>query len=161
MGRATQTGKTVKVFIWNDTNKNWEPWDGVLNTGDIEIGAVEIKDATGSTRAGVGSNGLEVEIKESVLRATGSTEYVVSLASADTEYSQALPSNTKAIEFQCRTSDEIRFAYETGKVATPTDPYITLKAGMTYYKESLDLDGKTIYFASSSAGTEVELIAWT
>jgi len=34
-----------------------------LSTGDIQIGAVEIKNSTDDTRAKVGANGLEVEVK--------------------------------------------------------------------------------------------------
>ena len=55
----------------------------------------------------------------------------------------------------------MRYAFTTGKVATPTAPYFTLKAGMTYYKEGLDLSSKTLYVASSNAGDIVELITWS
>ena len=41
------------LFIWDDTNKKYTAWDGVLNTGDIEIGAVELKDADSATRANI------------------------------------------------------------------------------------------------------------
>lgn len=88
--------------------------------------------------------------------------YNVTLTSADTEYSQALPNGCTHYEFQARTSVAIRFAFETGKVATPTAPYATLKAGQAY--ESFNKwpsSSITLFFASASAGTVVELIAWT
>ena len=94
-------------------------------------------------------------------RATTPNEYNVTLTNADTEYSQALPAGTKALEFWARESVDIRFAFTSGKVATPTAPYFTLKSGTTYYKENLNLSGKTLYLASSTAGTNVEIIAWT
>lgn len=43
------------------------PVSATLNVGDIEIGAVEIKDATTDTRATVGANGLYVHVRASAL----------------------------------------------------------------------------------------------
>lgn len=93
--------------------------------------------------------------------ATTITEYNIHLTNANTEYSQTLPSNTKAFEFQCRQNHDIRFAFTAGKVAGPTSPYFTLKAGRTYYKENLDLSNKTIYFASETAGDDIELLVYS
>jgi hypothetical protein len=46
----------------HDGVNTWNPWTGVLTTGDIEIGAVEIKDATTDNRAQVSAaGGLEVD----------------------------------------------------------------------------------------------------
>jgi len=104
---------------------------------------------------------LEAELDKKPDEATTPNEYNVTLANADTEYSQGLPAGTKALEFWARESVDIRFAFTSGKVATPTAPYFTLKSGTTYYKESLNLSGKTLYLASSTAGTNVEIIAWT
>jgi len=104
---------------------------------------------------------LETELDKKVDEATTPNEYTVTLTSADTEYSQALPAGTKALEFWARESVDIRFAFTSGKVATPTEPYFTLKAGTTYYKENINLTGKTLYLASSVAGSHVEIIAWT
>jgi hypothetical protein len=104
------------------------------------------------------------------------TEYTptiqnVTLTSADTEYSLTLPDNTRAFSFQCRTAFDVRYAFETGKVATPTAPYATVKSGHWYNSmESMgnytpagdattDYDG-TIYFAADEAGVIVELISW-
>jgi len=104
---------------------------------------------------------LEAELDKKADEATDPNEYTVTLTNADTEYSQALPTGTKALEFWARESVDIRFAFTSGKVATPTEPYHTLKAGTTYYKENINLTGKTLYFASSTAGTHVEILAWT
>lgn len=38
--------------------------DVTINTGDIELGAVELKDATTEARAAVGANGLAVDVKD-------------------------------------------------------------------------------------------------
>ena len=85
------------------------------------------------------------------------TLYNVTLTNADTEYSQALAS-CKGIEFQARTAVDIRFAFVTGKVATPTAPYMTLKSGQWYY---FDGSPTTLYLASATAGTVVEIILWS
>jgi len=104
---------------------------------------------------------LESELDKKPDEATTPNELTVTLTNANTEYSQTLPDGTKALEFWARESVDIRFAFTSGKVATPTEPYFTLKAGTTYYKENINLTGKTLYLASSVAGSHVEIIAWT
>jgi hypothetical protein len=90
------------------------------------------------------------------------TIYNKTLASADTEYSQALPSNIRYFEFQCLTAYDVRFAFESGKVATPTSPYMTLKGNGYYYSPQINQGASpsTIYLASSEAGVEVQILAW-
>lgn len=85
----------------------------------------------------------------------------VTLTNANTEYSQALPSGCSHFEMQARSAAVIRFAFEAGRVATPTAPYVTIKADGSY--SSYDLWGgqtMTVYFASATAGAIVEIIAW-
>ena len=81
--------------------------------------------------------------------------YNITLTSGDTEYSQAIPDTTKQFTFQCRTAYDVRFAFETGKVATPTAPYATLKSGSPYSETDLFLEGETLYLASATAGVVV------
>ena len=82
---------------------------------------------------------------------------IKTLTIADTEYSVALPSSTRELRFRCRTLYDIRYAWETGKVATPTDPYATVSAGLEYRSDKKDLTGKILYLASSQAGVVVEI----
>ncbi|MGC9397120.1 MAG: hypothetical protein ACP5J4_19930 [Anaerolineae bacterium] len=89
------------------------------------------------------------------------TTYNVTLTSANTEYSQALPSGCRAVAFRCRTGYAVRFAWETGKVATPTAPYQTLKAGGEYWKDNINADGLTLYLASDTAAVIVEIEVWS
>lgn len=91
---------------------------------------------------------------------TSVATYNVTLTSADTEYSQALPSDCRAFSFRCRTSYDVRFAYVTGKVAGSVSPYQTLKANGEYYKDSIHPTSLTLYLASSEAGVVVEIEAW-
>lgn len=94
------------------------------------------------------------------LEQTTPTFYNLTLTVADTEYIQALPANTRALQFQCRTENDIRYAFETGKVATPTAPYSTLKAGDVWYKENIKSSG-SLYAGSSTAGVIVEIETWS
>ena len=88
--------------------------------------------------------------------------YNVTLTSANTEYSQVLPLETKKFTLQCRTNYDVRIAFVTDKVATPTAPYITLKKGNVYWEDEIatKISGQTIYFASSQSGVIIELICW-
>ena len=112
-------------------------------------------DGSDKTRVSVDSNGY-VNVNSSVSKTIN--EYTITLTSADTEYSQTIPSNTKQLTFQCRDYNAIRFAFTSGKVAGPKEPYFTLESGQTFTLSHLDLTSKTIYFASSTAGAVVELI---
>jgi len=95
------------------------------------------------------------------LEATTVTEYNVTLTSANTEYGQTLPANTRKVLFRCRSGAVIRYAWAAGHVAGPTPPYQTLAAGAEYVLEGVKLASSALYFASATAGVVVELEAWT
>ena len=88
----------------------------------------------------------------------------VTLVSADQEYSHVLSGDCKFFSLQCRTAFDVRFAFETGKVAGPTAPYSTLKSGGSYNSPedwgSYSAYSSTIYLASSQAGVVVEVLEW-
>lgn len=90
------------------------------------------------------------------------TPYNVTCTLADTEYSQALPTNTRLFEFQARTEATLRYAFATGKVAASTAPFLTLKAGDYYCSPDLNQGASpsTLYVASPTAGTVCEILAW-
>ena len=90
-------------------------------------------------------------------RAKKVVNYNVSLTSADTEYSQLLDNDTVSIALRCRTANDIRYAWVTGKVATPTAPYSTLGAGKEYYETEVNLRAKTLYLASGDGSVVAEL----
>ena len=87
--------------------------------------------------------------------------YNVTMTAADTEYSQALPSYTKRFSLQCLTDFDVRFAFETGKVAAPTAPYALVRAGMNYFEEGLFLSSVTLYVACADAAKIAEIIVWS
>ena len=86
----------------------------------------------------------------------------ITLTDANKEYPYVFPNGTTHFEFQARTSAAVRFAFVAGVVATPTGDYGTLKADDAY--SSFNLWGSqslTLYLASASAGTIVEIVTWT
>ena len=95
------------------------------------------------------------------LMPTTATKYALALTAADTEYSQALPANTKKFSIHLRDYATFRLAYETGKVATPTDPYETIPAGSEKYEDGLNLSALTVYLASPAASKIAEIEAWS
>lgn len=94
------------------------------------------------------------------------TIYNVTMTVADTEYSQQLSQNTKIFTIHTRDESEFRLAFATGYVATPTEPYFTIKAGSRGYTAGVDVYvantdwNGTLYFASDSAGKIIEIIEW-
>lgn len=94
--------------------------------------------------------------------ATTPTLYNVTMTAANTEYSQALPANTKKIKFRCQdVGFDVRTAYETGKVAAPTSPWSLLAAGEVETVDDLNLTGKTLYFSCVAAGKVMEITCWS
>lgn len=93
-----------------------------------------------------------------ILTATNQT-----LTNADTEYSVALTGETIGFTMQARTAVDVRFAFVTGKVATPTAPYLTMKAGTSYELRLPQAcrTAVTLYLASGVAGTVVEILEWS
>jgi hypothetical protein len=223
--KRSSDGETIDIEealaeSYDKTNKALKT-TATVNVGDIEIGAVEIKNAADDTRAVVksdGTNNALVVVQNTVpsttvtathldIRHLNSTDdavnvgtvttlpsitgtvtanagsnlntsalatsanqqppsttptvYNVTLTNANTEYSQALPANTREFRFRCRTTFDIRYTFVTGKVATPTEPYLTLPSGSDYFGDWTNLTSVTIYFASSTAGVVVELEVWT
>lgn len=94
------------------------------------------------------------------LRETTHALAAVSLAVKNTEYPYSLPTDTKAYQFQCRTEYDVRYAFESGKVASAVDPYWTLKAGDVIYKDHLVLAAATLCLGADTAGLKVEVEAW-
>jgi len=83
---------------------------------------------------------------------------------ADTEYSQQFPVDTLKVLAHTRDESSFRFAWETGRVATPTAPYFTVLTGGRYYEDDVNLRAdthRTLYFASAYAGKVMEILVWT
>lgn len=87
------------------------------------------------------------------------TKYAVTITTADTEYSQVLPANTKKFSVHLRDMATFRLAFATGKVATPTDPYETVPQGGEKYMEGIQAT-PTLYIASPVGTKVAEIEAW-
>lgn len=97
----------------------------------------------------------------------------LTLTTGNTEYSLNLSPGCRAFTVQCRTAADVRMAFVTGKVASPTDPYYTIKSGTVYtsppnFATKLGTTSgqtgqatQTIYFANSAGSVVVELTEWT
>ena len=123
----------------------------IINGNDI-VGKVAIDQTTPGT-----TNKVVADVPTAT-----PTAYNVTLTNANTEYSQAMPANCRGFEFQARTEATVSYAFVTGKVATPTAPWLTLKAGDYYASPPLNQAAapSTLYLGSATAGTIVEILAW-
>jgi hypothetical protein len=91
------------------------------------------------------------------------TLYNVSLTDLDTEYSQALAANTKRFAVSIidgQVGDNYRIAYVTGKVATPTAPYLKYEQNIEFSQSDIEVAALTIYIASSKAGVVAQIEQW-
>jgi hypothetical protein len=90
--------------------------------------------------------------------------YNVTLTSADTEYSQALPAGCKRFSVSIRDgvgTNNFRIAFVTGKVATPTAPYLKYPCTVEYSQGDIEFPAaKTVYIAGSNAGDVAQIEAW-
>ena len=84
----------------------------------------------------------------------------VTCTSANAEYSTELPDNTRAITVQCRTAHVLRIAFETGKVATPTAPYFSIKANDRIQVSPVRMIRQKLYVGAPDAGSIAEIICW-
>ncbi|MBA7580401.1 hypothetical protein ES708_22292 [subsurface metagenome] len=126
----------------------------VLAGGDVSLDFQHLN-------ADLSTLATQTELAKKVNKATTPVIYNVAMANADEECSQALPANTKRFSLHLRDMTEFRFAYETGKVATPTEPYETIPAGSEKYEEQIEPASLTLYFASPAATKVAEIEAWS
>ena len=100
------------------------------------------------------------QIKPIVATAETPTIYNVTMTTADTQYSQALSAGVQKFIIHTRDGTAYRFAYVTGKVATPTAPYFSMPANSIYSEDLISGDAKTLYFACASDAKVIEIIEW-
>jgi hypothetical protein len=84
--------------------------------------------------------------------------YNLSMASANTEYSQAIDYATKAIYVKMRVFADSKIAFTNGESGTN---YLTIESGGFLFKEGIDLINKTIYIQSNASNQIAEIIVWT
>jgi len=90
------------------------------------------------------------------------TVKVIDIADANTEYKYEFEEGVQKLLFHMRDATDLRYAFEGGKVAGSTDPYMTLKANSDFNEDNLDIPtGTTIYFSAAAGSKKVELLYWT
>ncbi len=137
MTNSAQAGKTLTLYIGGDA------------AFEIEVaGKMGIIDSAGTDIDPLSS-------------ADTPAIYNVTMTLADTEYSQALPSNCKKFLIHTRDGTAFRLAFVTGKVATPTAPYFTVPSANSYNEDLIQPSTLTLYFGCAEAGKVIEIIAWT
>lgn len=106
----------------------------------------------------ISKGGIDMQAMEH--KATNPAIFNVTMAAANKEYSQVLPANTKRFLIQTRDQSAFRLAFESGHVATPTEPYLTVTT-QPYPEEDVKPSHLTLYFASASTDKVIEIVAWT
>lgn len=95
--------------------------------------------------------------------ATGATTEVVNLTKADTEYSCTIPDRCRRVEVFARNGAEIRWSFTAGNVASAVSTASSahwVQVTTPYVMDNVKLTGKTLYLASSTAATPVQITAW-
>lgn len=106
------------------------------------------------------TNGIPIDpaTNDSVAVGTTPAIYNLTMTLANTEYSQALPSGTRAITIRCRGLYDVKFSYTASASGTT---YITIPSGMNYFEEQVNLSSKTIYAQCATAGQILEIIVYS
>jgi hypothetical protein len=85
----------------------------------------------------------------------------VTMTNANEQYSLEIPNGCKTISVTIRdgvSGASYRVAYVTGKVATPTAPYLKFKCDTEYFEDGLFLNGKNLYLACSNASQVAQVV---
>jgi hypothetical protein len=102
---------------------------------------------------------VEVSGAVSVAGSANPTIANVVMATAATEYSYALPADTRKFYIKLRDPmADLQLAYTATNSATT---YITVHRGNWFGNEDMSLGAITLYFQSPSASQTVEIESWT
>lgn len=94
--------------------------------------------------------------------ATTPTIYNVTVASANTEESQALSNNTKQFFIKLRgRSSSLRMGFVTGAPDAATGTFITIPANGFLSPAGIDFSSKTLFFETSSASQVIEIMEFS
>lgn len=88
---------------------------------------------------------------------TAPTIYNVTMTTASTEYSQALPANTRKFMIKCRGEYDIQVCFVAEGSGTL---YITVPSEQTYWEDQINDASITLYFQCATAAQVAEIVAW-
>lgn len=126
----------------------------------VETDVVGIHTRLGDVEASPTANTVLDRLKTLARLIGGSpTCYNVTMTLADTEYSQALPDPCKGLLIGTQDGTAFRLAFVTGKVATPTAPYMAIPANTHVSFDSVYWAATTVYVGCGSAAKVAQMIA--
>lgn len=112
-----------------------------------------------STASGTGATTVTIGA-DKVGSPTTPQIFNITMTTANQEYNQPLPANCKRYSIGTQDGTPIRYAFVTGKVATPTAPYYQTLSNQID-EENIDPSATlTLYFACATAGKIVQIVAW-
>jgi len=164
VGIDQATANANEVVVKSGTVTSVTSITNALPAGTNLVGKVGIDQTTpGTTNAVVEASATAIKTAVEALTPTATTPviYNVTITTLDTEYSQALPANTKKFRIHLQDFATFRLAYVTGKVATPSAPYETIPANSEKYEDGLSLAALTLYFASPVSTKIAEIEVWS
>ena len=83
----------------------------------------------------------------------------VALTLANTEYSFAIPKNTRKLGLFSRSQATLKFNFAPGLILAGSPQYITVQAGQAgFWLDAMYLKGRTLYVSSDSAADVLEII---
>lgn len=109
----------------------------------------QIQAVIGSTSGGGGGSGTPP---------TTPLIYNLPMASANTEYSQALPGTVKKFTVKLRSDAAFRLAYGAGETATQ---YLSVPKGCSATVDLIEFTAGTLYIRSPQAGQVAEIETWS
>lgn len=134
-----------------------------LETADLALEAItrrlEVKAVSCAlpANAAIATNQATV-IAAMLNRAATPVVYNVTMTTANTEYSQALPANTKKFLVKCRGAYDIKLCFTA--LASGTT-YITVPAALSYWEDLIQPSTITLYFQCATAAQVAEIVAWS
>lgn len=130
-------------------------WEKLLRDASNRL-IVVVADSGGSDLQDVVDQ-LEILVAAIVYRSTTPVIYNVTMTSADTEYSQELPAQTKKFTFKCRGEYDVKLAFESGESGTT---YLTVPSKQNYWDDNIRDASLTLYFQCATAAQVAEIVAW-
>lgn len=150
---TAQAGKKLTMIIGQDPSVSFVT-DPV--TGELKSMVVETQNAVAELQASVALLGNIPR------RSTTPLLVDVIMTNADEEYEYTFPDDTKKLSLEIGAGGaDFRVAWETGKVATPTQPYIAVPMDEKFARDNVNLVGKTIYFASNVSAQMMIIESYT
>ena len=125
--------------MWNNFSRDIAENDKFAKKGDEVVLKTVILDGSGGQITGFGGT----------QPATTITEYEITLTTAGTVYSQALPANTKHIIFHLLSRGYDLFYSFNNSV------FLSIPVGASFELSGINFTGKTLYFRVDDAAGEI------